>query len=343
MFILNSDITIGKFHFSGVNNVRITRTLHSIVETAIIEIPARAKLVKNGKADATEVVTGKQFSDGDAVVIRLGYNGDLNTEFKGFVKRRDLGLSLTIECEGYSWLLRRNKVNISQQSMSVKDYLSAAIKGIDGQYTIKIDCELACELSNVQINGNGVDAINSLGKYTDGTVSCFFKEPDVLWCGLLYTNYAEGDDVLNKGKVDYRLGYNVLKDNSLKQRITNDDPIEVSYTKRLSSGDLVSGVSSVFKKFKRTHSKILNQILSASVLKKLADEKAYMVNYAGYEGSLQTFLSPKASPGYLAYVTDGNYEERNGTYAIESVETVFGVRGARRTVEIGARLGFSKT
>lgn len=342
MFVLNSDITIGKFRFSGVNNVRINRSLHSVVETATIEIPAKAKVVKNGKADATEVVTGKQFSDGDAIVIQLGYNGNLDTEFRGFVKRRDLGLSLAIECEGYSWLLRRNKVNISQQSISVKNYLNAAIKGIDKQYAIKIDCELECELSNVQINGNGLDVINSLGKYTDGAVSCFFKEPDVLWCGLLYTTYAEGDDVLNKGKVDYRLGYNVLKDNNLKQRITNDDPVEVMYTKRLSSGDQVSGLSSVFKTAKRTHNKILNQILSASVLKRLADEKAYMLNYTGYEGTLQTFLLPKASPGYLAYVTDSNYEERNGIYAIESVETTFGMHGARRTIEIGAQLGFGK-
>src|SRR6185312_15096362 len=105
MFALNSDITIGDFRFAGVHDVHIQRTIHSIMEAATIKIPSIAKIVKNGKALAETVVTGAQFEAGDEVKIQLGYNGQYETEFKGFVSSVDLNMPLTIVCEGYSWLM----------------------------------------------------------------------------------------------------------------------------------------------------------------------------------------------------------------------------------------------
>ena len=341
MFVLNSDITIGKFRFSGANKVRISRSVHSIADTASVTLPARARVVRNGTAAANEIVTGTQFKDGDPVLIQLGYNGDLQQEFAGFVKRREMGQPLVVECEGYSWLLKRNKVNISQQSIPIKDYLAAAIAGIDATYPIAIHCTIDGTLNNVQEYGTGMDAVSNLQKYTDGCVTCFFIQPSVLWCGLLYTAIAHGNDTMKLGNVSYRPGFNVLKDGGLKQRILNDDPVQVRYSKKLSGGGEVAGTSDAFRQYARTHSKILNQIKSAGMLKQLADEKAFKLNYAGYEGTLQTFLVPDVRPGYLAYVQDTDYPERNGNYLVEGVDTQFGMHGARRIVELGPRSGFA--
>ena len=89
MFVPGSEITIGQFRFSGAHEVRIKQSLHSIVNTATIQIPSVAKIIRDGKMNPKGIITGKQFNDGNEVTIRLGYNNDLKTEFKGFVKRRN--------------------------------------------------------------------------------------------------------------------------------------------------------------------------------------------------------------------------------------------------------------
>ena len=342
MFVLGSDITIGNFRFNGVNEVHIKRSLHSIADTAAIVLPSIAKIVTNGSSTPGIVITGNQFRDGDPVTIKLGYNGNLQTEFRGFVKRRNLNTPLEVECEGYSWLLRRNTINIFQSSIKVKDLLEKAITGIDANYKIDVQCDVDLELSNISIEDkNGFDVISNISKYTDGALSCFFIQPDILWCGLIYSPYAKGVDLFGVGNVKYRLGYNVVKNNSLKERLTENDPVKVKYCKKLSDGNKISQDSDVFKNYVRTHSKILNHLKEAPALKQLANEKAYKYNYAGYEGAIISFMEPYTQPGYTALIVDSRYPERNGTYLIEGIEVSFGINGARRVVEIGPKVGFA--
>lgn len=341
MFVLTSDITIGKFRFSGVNAVEIKRSIHSIADTATITLPSISKIVNNGKTLPGVTITGKQFQDGDPVVIQLGYNGEMQTEFRGFVKQRNMKMPLTIECEGYSWLMRRNSVSNFWKSISIKDLLAEAVSGIDSKYTISVRCDVDMELTNVGVNQEcGFDVIKRISACTDGNLTCFFIKPDVLWCGLLYSPVAKGNDVLNLGTVNYRIGYNVVKDNSLTQHTMEQYPADVKYSKKQSDGNKATEASDAFKNYTRTHSKVLNQIKQSAALKQLANEKAYQLNYSGYEGHINTFLQPYVAPGYDAYVADDRYPELNGTYLVESTEVHFGLSGARRIVEIGPKKGF---
>ncbi len=340
MFVLSSDITIGSFHFSGVNEVYIQRSLHSITDTAIIKIPSIGKIITDNKSLPGTIITGKQFSDGDAVTIKLGYNGNLQTEFIGFVKRRNLNMPLEVECEGYSWLLRRNNILQFEKQISIKELLTLATSGING---INIECDIDLSMEKVYMqNRSGFDILNDISKYTDNCLTCFFVQPDTLWCGLLYTAVAQGDDALNIGQANYRLGYNVVKNNSLKERLTENDPVQIQYNTKLSSGDIISQMSDIYPDFVRVQGKVLNTVKDATALKQLANEKAYKLNYSGYEGSINAFLQPYASPGYTAYITDDRYPDGNGSYIIESTEVHFGVNGARRIVELGPQLGFAK-
>jgi hypothetical protein len=341
MFVLESDITIGKFRFSVVNEVHVSKSIHGIADTAVIKVPSIASILEKDRV-TRNVVIGKKIKDGDRVVVKLGYNGDMQTEFIGFVKRRNLNMPLEIVCEGYSWLLRRNSITNFWSTITIMELLNVAISGINNEYQINVQCDVDIELCNISIeNQSGFDIISNISKYTDGCVSCFFVTPDTLWCGLIYNAYAKGEDVFKKGEVKYRLGYNIVKDNSLEQREKDENPVEVRYTKRLSSGERIFQTSDVFKKFSNTYSKVLNQINGSNALKLLANEKAYQMNYSGYEGTINSFLQPFVQPGYLAHIVDNRYQERNGDYLVESTELEFGVNGARRTIEIGPKVGFA--
>jgi len=341
MFVLASDITIGRFRFSGVNAVRIKRSIHSIVETATITLPSISKIAANGKVRPGTIITGHQFSEGDQVVIKLGYNDQLKTEFRGFVKHRSLKMPLEVECEGYSWLLRRNRIQEVSGTVKLKDLLENAVSGINSR--ISVQCDLDIEFSNVNFKDEcGFDIINSISRYTDENLTCFFIHPDRLWCGLLYSPYAEGKNVLNLPLVKYRMGYNVIHDNSLKEQSAESDPIQVKYSNKLPDGTKISQTSDAFKIYVHTHSKILKQIKESPMLKRLAQEKAYQSNYTGYEGHINAFLEPYVEPGYYVYLSDSRYPERNGVYLAESTDVSYGISGARRKIEIGPRSGFAK-
>ncbi|MBA3830136.1 MAG: hypothetical protein H0X33_14445 [Taibaiella sp.] len=344
VFELNNRITIGKpginrFAFKSVHEVRIKRSLLTHVDTATIRLPSRARVkCKIGSSQPQTVTVGNLWQDGDPVTIELGYNGDLREEFRGFIKRRDLSYPLEIECEGYSYQMRRNSITRTWKSISCADLLKAAI--VD-TYIKKIICPADTVFTNLQItDGTGADIIESIKKNTAGALSVFFIEPDVLWCGLVYTPYQQGQDAFGLGQVKYRIGYNVVQDNGLKERTLKDNQVQHIYVHKTQKGELLYGKSSVFFQQIRKYKKFLNNLAQALHLKECAQENMLRDNYTGYDGSITPFLQPYCLPGYTALLKDSRYPEKDGIYMVEATEVIFGVQGARRIVQIGPKVGF---
>jgi hypothetical protein len=342
MFVLKSNISIGvpgkQLQFTGVHEVTIRKSIHSYIDTATIKLPSIAWLhTKINSSNPKKVITGAQFNDGDPVNISLGYNGDMQEEFSGFIKRRNLNMPLEIECEGYSYKLRRNNISGSWASISVKDLLKKATDGLG--ITLQVNTDIS--LNNVVVsNWTAAQVIDFILKETDGCISIFFIQPTILWAGLVYTPYSNGTDVFNKSTISYRLGYNVVKDNSLKLRVPDDNPVKVNFSKKLATGEKLNGSSDATEAaIIRNYRKVLNHIASSPVLKMLAQEKQKRFNYTGYEGRINAFLQPYALPGYKANMQDTQYPERNGAYLVEGIEVVYGMGGARRVIEIGPQIG----
>jgi hypothetical protein len=349
---LKSDIQIGTFRFSGVHEVVTNRGLHHYADSAFIKIPSIA-YVQKGKVEndgtvtitpgtAKRVITGSQFTDGDPVTIKLGYKTPFDTsdtvvlqeEFRGFVKRRSLDMPLGVECEGYVRQLRlNNSLEGNFKKTSAKELLLLACEGTD----IKVDCPVDFPLTGIRLLGcNGAEIIEHIKKCSDCALTIFFKEPDVLWCGLTYTPYLAGQTVFNKPTVNYRLGWNVVKDNGLKERIPSE-PVQVIINGKTVTGDLVR-TESKDKTAKRKVKFLLNNVPDDATLQAFAQEKQLTMNYTGYEGHINGFLQPYCLPGYVAHIVDKRYPERNGDYLIESVQTKFGLNGARRIVGIGPKV-----
>ena len=75
-----------------------------------------------------------------------------------------------------------------------------------------------------------------------------------------------------------------------------------------------------------------------AALKAIAEEELKKWSYTGYEGSLTSWLIPYATYGMSARLVDETYPEREGTYFIERVRTMFSERGGRREVYLGQKL-----
>ncbi len=336
MFTLDSEIEIGSFKFKGVYDLVIKKSIFSTVETAVIKLPANAKVKRDGKTTPVLVKTNTQFNVGDEVTIKLGYNNSLKQEFKGFVKSMDMNNPLEVQCEGYSYLLGKTNIKLSETNISVKDLLGLAVKNISP--AIEVQCDLDVTLVNVQVDGTANDVIAAISRFSDGCIKCFFVAYNKLWCGFINSRYSEGEQVFPKTTVNFRPGFNLVVNNTLNFRGIKDVPTKVVYGKRMDRGVYIFGESDKKYGISGRHKRTLNQVTTKSALLALANEKAADVNYDGFSGAIRTFLEPYTQPTFAAALYESGNGNYLGSYLVEKVTTHFGVGGAWREVELGIKI-----
>ena len=336
MFVLTSDISIGDLRFEGVQNVTIKRSVHSFIETAIIEVPAMAYMQEKGKTDPKKIVTATRIVRGSEVRIQLGYNGEMRTEFDGYVVSCKPGTPLQIICEGASYLLRQNVPRVQPGKTTVKELMQLAVSKTTGSKSIKVICALDMPVLNTcSTSASGLEIINELVRASKDNLCCFFIKPHELWCGLLYSDYTSGIRISNDETVGYSIGYNTVKENTLEEHASNVKAGTVEYKRKSSAGEVLMGVSVRRWGSGTKEIAILNKILQEKSLAELADEKVIRNNYKGYEGDFTAFLQPYVAPGGSTKIVNSNMPEMDGEYLIESTEVTFGINGARRKIELG--------
>lgn len=325
MFVLTPHITIGSVGFTACHEVRVTKSIHSFVDMAEIRLPASCRLRKDGELQTQSVQAAKQFQEGDKVTIKLGYDDKLETEFEGFVKRVDFSTPCVIECEGYSYQLRK--------TAHVKDWKDAKVKDILQHITSGTDITLSSDIPDIKFEGNfylnDEDGTQCLDKLKKGMSLTVYFIGKTLYVGLEQTAQLDKE-------VKYRLGWNVIKDDNLKYRRNEDAIVRVRVTYKGKKGESkhkifgkTGGVEQVME---------LGVITDDNLLKQMVNAEARKYRYAGYEGKITTFLVPFSQPGWKAVVEDQAFAERNGSYLIVSTDVSFGTNGARRVVELGKSL-----
>jgi hypothetical protein len=342
MFGLVSDITIGKFKRVKPIEVKITKSIYEFVEKTVIKLPITARIVRAGEVITASVEVAKQFTEADKVNIKLGYNNVLKNEFDGFVSRINFTSPLDIECEGYSYQLRKKtyqKTFINTQLIEILKYLVA---GTDIVLDTKNIPQFKIDKMVLQKH-SGVEALEIIKKISNNTIKIFFTG-NLLYAGLQYLN--------TKADVKYRLGWNVIKDGNLKLRQAKNQDVTVNYIAEKKDGTKVkvtahgktrtkanvittsanSGTTGEEKVIK-THA-----VTDESTLKAMADATHASLSFDGYEGKITAFGVPYCETGYRAIVEDKKYEERSGNYIVESTEVTYGRSGFRRIVGIGAKL-----
>ncbi|MFR9545355.1 MAG: hypothetical protein SNJ29_07230 [Rikenellaceae bacterium] len=320
MFVLCCEIKIGKISFTSVHDVSIKRSLHNTAATAIIKVPVTAVLKYSGEP-STAIETAKAISVGDAVEIKLGYDGTLYTEFVGYVKRLNYKVPLEIECEDEYYLLRSVNCLFSQKKTTLKECLNTVLTGIEFGEVVDLT------LRNFVINNKPGTWVLSQLKKEYGLIA-----------------YFDIDGKLNVGKahdtqgdtVKYQLRYNVINDDNLQYQNAEDVRLKVKAICYYKDGSKIEGELGVDGGEQKTL--YYYDVADAEELKTLAQEELNRYSYDGYKGKITTFLFPYALPGMVASIEDTVYEERGGDFFIESTEVTFSRRGARRVVEIGMKI-----
>lgn len=313
----------------AVTDVKIKRSIYSFVDTATITLPTSARLKTNTKDVPQSVSTAGSFQEGDKVEIWLGYDSDdnLHSEFSGFVKSVNAATPCVIECEGYSWQLRRKNVHWSTEDdkTKLKDLLTKLVEGTDITLSGSIPDIPVHQVCEGDISGT--EALDWIKKNLYLTV--YFSENE-LYAGLAYIEQPD------KAHTKYRIGWNLIKDDQLKFKKAQDVKVQVKAVSFNNRNEAIVGQAGDSSGAIRTIH--VRNITSEAELKKVAEAEAGKLRYDGYEGKITGFLEPFALPGYRVILQDPNYSEREGTYLIESTEVKFGTSGGRRICEIGKKI-----
>ncbi len=326
MFVLGSDITIGKYKGVKPHEVKITKSIFEYVDRAKIQVPITARIVRAGEVITATAETAKLFEEGDKVVIKLGYNGVLKTEFEGFVSRVNFAAPLEIECEGYSYQLRKKSNEGTLKNIQLKDLLKIITQGTD----IVLGDDIPKFLINKLIlkDKDGCRILEEL-QGTSKQLIKFYFTGNKLYAGLLFTNTKA------KAEVKYRLGWNVLKDNNLKLRQARYDKVQIVWIGEKPDGSKVTARAGTEGVVKTRTSHTINDKDS---LQQMADADLKKYSYDGYEGKITAFGQPYCEPGYKVILTDEKYKERGGNYLAEKTEVNYGMSGFRRIIDIGEKL-----
>ena len=323
MFLLTCHITIGSASFKAVNNVVIKRSTRMCNATATIKVPVTAVLKQEGK-EPTKIETAQNINVGDPVTIKLGYDGNLKEEFKGFVKRLNYTVPLEIECEDWYWNLRYTTLKKSYPETTVKQLLNDVLSGTGASvHPSSIDLSLKNTVIN---NKTGAWVLEKLK--SDYGLTVFFTIDGKCFAGKAYEV---------KGKtVKYRLRWNVLKDDDLKFFRVEDYKLKIeAKTYDRDGAKLEAYVGADGGEIKTLW---FYNVTDKAQLQTLAEQELQRYSFDGYRGKIETFLVPFAEPCMIAELEDPLYNQRSGNYCIESTEVLFGTGGARRKVELGVKV-----
>jgi len=340
-FKLNSIITIGKYRFRGVNDVHIKKSIHSITDTCNIKIPASARLrTKNDLiTDSVEFVeTSKQFKPGDKVVVQLGYNGNYNQEFVGFVRKLNFTVPLEVECEGYVYQLRQPLPSKVFNNVDYRVIVKYIIQGTDIVLSPEMSTIQSFPVDNFRINAiTGAQALEDLQKHLKNTLIMFFVD-NKLYVGLddLYNN-GPGHYIDKTNTVKYLIDWNTIKSNDLKMVDPGNITIKVTVGNGKKDGTvqmIVGGDKTSTHEQKLT----VNIASDPTLLASIANIHANQQKYLGYEGKVTAFGLPFCQHSWKIIFTSKRYKELEGSYLCDAIEVRYNMSGFRRIPSLGHKI-----
>lgn len=309
------DIQIGNYKLGLLESVEIHKSVDLLADTAVVVVPG---VVYNQSLDIEEKV-----KVGDPVVIRLGYDDNLVTEFEGYLQRIDTDdNSLAFNCEDAIYLTRKPVKDKQFNKTTVKEIVEYCLsqigmKGLDCTYNITYE-------KFVIKNANAYDVLKKLQDDTKANI--YMKGGEL----NIHPAYVE-----KGGDVYFDFSINV-EESDLKYRSKNDRNYEITVEGITLDGKKKTVIVGTTGGEKRTV-KVFNVMSDAALKQRGLEEMKYLV-YDGYEGSITGWLIPFVEPTYSAHIYDKEYEYKTGSYYVVSVTTTFDENGGVRKVELGRKL-----
>lgn len=304
---MNSKATIGNIQLSNITSFEITQTVQELSSTAKLVVPkAYGKIGQQPILELLKV--------GDLIKIDLGYNGNYNGEFEGFVSEIESDAPLIINCDDKMWPYKQNNWVENYSKANLKQVLQELFSGL------KIDCP-DVNLGKFQIdNASSYKVIQDL-QSDHGLYSRI--QGNTLKVGLAY-------DFADTSQIHV---YDIRKDvktNDLKYKRKEDMQVRFKAVANLPNGK--KKTVTVGSKHPNASERTLNFAgdFSEKELKEKAEAVLSKAVFDGYTGSITGYGTPLTKAGDCLKIIDEQNPEREGTYMIETVEVTYNDNGFSR-------------
>lgn len=295
------------FKIRRFSEAKIESSWQSLTDTAEVILPRKVK-------DLNRMKVSEWFREGDPVEIYLGYNGNLELEFCGYISRVPIGIPLVINFEDEMYKLKRTTVSVSLENATLKQLLSAIAPG----YTVV--CDETKLLGSVRFSNMASSAILDELKKT-GIHSWFEGK------ALHAVNVSKGDIAPVEILLESTAG------ESLKQKAIEETLVVISLLRKIGKKLKVEyGERGAGKRITRELSGInLSEAEMLAEAKKIYNES----KCPGLDGDVTLFGEPRVIHGMRMKLKSVIYPEKDGMYYIDSVTKTFTEQGYRQQCKLG--------
>lgn len=319
MFVLNSHITIGDLTFNWVNTVEVESSWELLTDTAKIVLPANVKVeTAPGQTESLNFHKLKDhLKNGDKVEIKVGYDDDLNTIFKGYVSYIKPRVPIEVYCEDEMMMLKKDPINDSLKNTSIS-------KLADKHFAKYETDVINIELGNYYIpNLTGAKLLEQFK--SDFGLQSFFRG-DTLVIGKRYNRETAN-------VVSFKLDYNIISDelefktkDQVKLKVKAISNNEDGTKTEIELGDADGEIRTL---------NFYN--VAKSELKKVAEAEMERLVYDGWRGSFTAFGEPLVFHGDIVELVCDAESDKTGRYWVDAVSYEFGVNGFRQNIKLGAK------
>ena len=311
--------TVGIVTFLNVSSVQIKESISEIGNTATLELPLNYRKL-NGRPVLDYIKVG------DPVKIELGYNGNLKTEFVGYVRFINAEAPLVIECDDDWYLLKKTKLIKSYKAVTLRQLLADITPGY--------------EVDAPELN---------LGKFSINNSSAYEVMRKIQQDYGLFSRLEDGKKLIvglnyDWGKKTKRWNYHRQKNvraSRLEWRRKEDVKVRVKleYWEGKKKMVLYRGYGGPEPSTKEAP----GIYASLADAQKAGDALYNRIAFDGFTGSITGFGVPLVRAGDAINLQDDLRPEKAGVYLTEKVTTSYGPNGFARECEISYRLGDSVT
>lgn len=255
---------------------------------------------------------------GSEVIIKAGYNGNLVTEFTGFVREITTDGSLKILCEDALFLFRKGVKDKMLKSTTLKKIAEYLCSEIGEGYKVVCDYDLNYEKFVIhQATAN--DVLKKLQEETKANIFFNTEKKEL---------HIHPPFVKKNGYVIYSMQKNIEK-SSLEYKKAIDRKVEVTVESIQKDGTVktiktgtIGGETVTLK---------VGQMNDADA-KKIADSELVKRSSDMYEGTFDTWLIPYCEPTFSAKIVDEDYREQAGIYYVKATKLLISSSGGIRTI-----------
>lgn len=316
MFRLTAKIEITsakKWVFDKVNSIEITRDTDTLTDTCELKLPK--KILWLGE-------NAVPLKRGDEIKVFLGYNGNLQLAFQGYITSMGFKAPFTINCEDYLFKLK-------QQETRKLAYKSATLDQILKDQELKIPYKVCGEqhIGPYRVTADTVSGLLGNLKEVAGVRSFIrLEEEPVLYCGVLF----DPEDI---HKYIFATGLNIIEDTELKEQKEEEFKIKVRAISLLPDNEKIEievGDEDGEVRTLHTYDK------KEEELRAWAEQELKRLRRAGLSGSFTTFGGKLAEKlDYIGMRIEG---ESRGIYQLQKNIIRYSSEGFRQEITLGRRI-----